>query len=154
MFLVAALQYVKIGDLTTIGRSSGAVAAGEGMGDVIMSDDGERLPAGVDDLSRDEERALVRESTAGFSDWVASFFRRVFALYENLPEEGGRRNTTVCYVLTETLLPVTDIHTGRQTRRSRPESPQERSQHYLPPPLRLPLRFRPQPYIRLRNIQC
>jgi proteasome activator subunit 4 len=28
------------------------------------------------------------------SDWVVSFFRRVFALYENLPEEGGKKNTT------------------------------------------------------------
>lgn len=28
------------------------------------------------------------------ADWVTSLFRRVFALYENLPEEGGRRNTT------------------------------------------------------------
>ena len=27
-------------------------------------------------------------------DWVTSLFRRVFALYENLPEEGGKRNTT------------------------------------------------------------
>jgi len=27
-------------------------------------------------------------------DWVTSLFRRVFSLYENLPEEGGRRNTT------------------------------------------------------------
>jgi hypothetical protein len=28
------------------------------------------------------------------SDWAVSLFRRVFALYENLPEEGGRRQTT------------------------------------------------------------
>lgn len=27
-------------------------------------------------------------------DWVTSLFRRVFSLYENLPEEGGRRGTT------------------------------------------------------------
>ena len=28
------------------------------------------------------------------TDWIASLFRRVFALYENLPEEGGKKNTT------------------------------------------------------------
>lgn len=28
------------------------------------------------------------------TDWVTSLLRRVLALYENLPEEGGRRNTT------------------------------------------------------------
>lgn len=27
-------------------------------------------------------------------DWVTLFFRRIFALYENLPEEGGRRGST------------------------------------------------------------
>lgn len=26
-------------------------------------------------------------------DWVVSLFRRIFSLYENLPEEGGKRNT-------------------------------------------------------------
>lgn len=28
------------------------------------------------------------------SDWVTALVRRVFALYENLPEEGGKKNTT------------------------------------------------------------
>jgi proteasome activator subunit 4 len=28
------------------------------------------------------------------TDWVTSLFRRVLALYENLPEEGGRNNKT------------------------------------------------------------
>lgn len=71
MFLVAALQYVKIADLTQHGQGSGAVAVGESLGDVIMSDDGERLPDGIEadreGLSREEERILVRESTARFS---------------------------------------------------------------------------------------
>lgn len=58
-----------------------------------------------------EEDSLVKHSTAGFAgswsssrpivfsdsscvDWVVSFFRRVFALYENLPEEGGKSGKT------------------------------------------------------------
>jgi proteasome activator subunit 4 len=28
------------------------------------------------------------------TDWVTSLFRRVLALFENLPEEGGKKNTT------------------------------------------------------------
>lgn len=28
------------------------------------------------------------------TDWVTSLFRRILALYENLPEEGGQRGTT------------------------------------------------------------
>lgn len=34
---------------------------------------------------------LIRVSIA---DWVVALFRRVLALYENLPEEGGKRNIT------------------------------------------------------------
>jgi proteasome activator subunit 4 len=40
-------------------------------------------------LSMDEEDALLRESTAGFPDWIASFIRRVILLFDNLPEEAG-----------------------------------------------------------------
>jgi proteasome activator subunit 4 len=40
-------------------------------------------------LSRDEEDALLQESTAGFTDWIASFIRRVILLFDNLPEEAG-----------------------------------------------------------------
>ncbi|KAF8587289.1 ARM repeat-containing protein [Ramaria rubella] len=98
MFIVAALQNVKIADLTQTGRSATHTMPSEDM-DIMVTDSSDRLPDGVEDgsdqaLDREEERALVRDSTAGFADWVVSFFRRVFALYENLPEEGGRRNTT------------------------------------------------------------
>ena len=40
-------------------------------------------------LSMDDEDALLRESTAGFPDWIASFIRRVILLFDNLPEEAG-----------------------------------------------------------------
>lgn len=61
-------------------------------------------------LSKEEERSIVRDSTASFAgdfyfpcfivvseplpDWVTLLVRRVLALYENLPEEGGKKNTT------------------------------------------------------------
>ncbi|KAI0961210.1 hypothetical protein AcV7_000369 [Taiwanofungus camphoratus] len=100
MFIVSVVQYVKIGDLsshqTAVHISSDAPA--EGIMDVDASNES-RLPDGTDIggapvLSREEERALTRESTVAFADWVTSLFRRVFALYENLPEEGGKKNTT------------------------------------------------------------
>ncbi|GJJ09464.1 hypothetical protein Clacol_003687 [Clathrus columnatus] len=98
MFLVAVLQNIKIVDLTSVDRDCTFVTD-DGMNDVFMSGIPDGLPDGVDQsssrvLNKSEERALVRESTAGFTDWIANFFRRVFALYENLPEEGGKRNTT------------------------------------------------------------
>lgn len=37
---------------------------------------------------------VLRGLLSGAVDWVTSLFRRVLSLYENLPEEGGKRNTT------------------------------------------------------------
>ncbi|KAJ6604293.1 hypothetical protein DFH09DRAFT_1300536 [Mycena vulgaris] len=97
-FIVAAIQHVRIGDLST--HASGLPSFDDEMIDVEGADvDGTPFPTGTElgdtpVLSKDEERALVRDSTASFADWVTSLFRRVLALYENLPEEGGRKNTT------------------------------------------------------------
>lgn len=58
----------------------------------VSLSDGHIEEAMVDDgplLSVDEEDALLRESTAGFTDWIASFIRRVILLFDNLPEEAG-----------------------------------------------------------------
>ncbi|KAF8898414.1 hypothetical protein BD779DRAFT_1607229 [Infundibulicybe gibba] len=93
MFIVAVVQHMKIGDLTLY--PSGLIPSS---GDSVMEFE---LPPGSETgrsqspvLSREDEISLVRDSTAGFADWVTSLFRRVLALYENLPEEGGKKNTT------------------------------------------------------------
>ncbi|KAJ6574754.1 hypothetical protein B0H19DRAFT_932973 [Mycena capillaripes] len=97
-FIVAAIQHVRIGDLSL--HASGLPAFDEEMMDVDTTDaDAAPFPTGTEFgdtpmLSKDEERTLVRDSTASFADWVTSLFRRVLALYENLPEEGGRNNKT------------------------------------------------------------
>ncbi|OBZ79732.1 Proteasome activator complex subunit 4A [Grifola frondosa] len=100
MFITAVAQHIKIADMSMhqAGVSLSSDAPAEEMMDVD-SNNGVHLPDGTDVggapvLSREEERALARESTAGFADWVTSLFRRVFALFENLPEEGGKKNTT------------------------------------------------------------
>lgn len=91
-FIIGVAQHIRIGDL------SGKPVV---MDDATMEVDNNypSLPDGTESgfgvvLSRQEERELARDTTANFADWVTSLFRRVFALYENLPEEGGRRNTT------------------------------------------------------------
>ncbi|KAJ7071512.1 hypothetical protein C8F01DRAFT_1110832 [Mycena amicta] len=94
-FIVAAIQHIRIGDLST--QTTGSTFDEEMM--AVDGTDSTPFPSGTElgdtpMLSKDEERALVRDSTANFADWVTSLFRRVLALYENLPEEGGRRNTT------------------------------------------------------------
>ncbi|KAL4264291.1 BLM10 family protein [Pleurotus pulmonarius] len=97
MFIVSAVQHVRIGELS---YNSGLPVDSEDPADAMEIDtDAPPFPGGIDvgevqKLSRSEERSLTIDSTAGFADWVASLFRRVFALFENLPEEGGRRNTT------------------------------------------------------------
>ncbi|KAF8274047.1 hypothetical protein EI94DRAFT_1714621 [Lactarius quietus] len=96
-FIIAVIQNIKIGDLSS--TQSGLSFSSDAPGESMDVDEVTRLPDGTElgtspTLSRAEERILVRESTAGFADWVTSLFRRVLSLYENLPEEGGRRNTT------------------------------------------------------------
>ncbi|KAH7915111.1 armadillo-type protein [Hygrophoropsis aurantiaca] len=99
MFIVSSIQHVKIGDLSM--HHSGFALSGDAPGEGLMEIDQEEtwLPEGSEaspfiPASKEEERTLARESTATFADWVTSLFRRILALYENLPEEGGKKNTT------------------------------------------------------------
>ncbi|KAJ1310179.1 hypothetical protein OPQ81_006923 [Rhizoctonia solani] len=71
MLIVSILQYVKIGDLTQY----------------------EAPPVLLLPWRAEEEDSLTRQSTGAFSDWLTSFFRRVFHLLENLPEEGSNKKT-------------------------------------------------------------
>lgn len=98
MFICSAIQHIRIGDISAHFKTPGVLTADDGPSEVMDVNENDRLPDGSEGvfpvLSREEEFALSKDSTAGFTDWVASLFRRVIALYENLPEEGGRRNTT------------------------------------------------------------
>ncbi|KAH9947705.1 ARM repeat-containing protein [Amylocystis lapponica] len=100
MFITTLVQHIKIGDVSAQQAGMPLVDDAPIEGFMEVDDTGEsRLPDGVEAgsmpvLSRSEERALARDSTAGFADWVTLLFRRVFALFENLPEEGGKKNTT------------------------------------------------------------
>ncbi|KAH7104315.1 ARM repeat-containing protein [Auriculariales sp. MPI-PUGE-AT-0066] len=96
-FIISVVQHIKIGELTSTPPDTLTHdVPGE---DISMANTTDRLPFGVEPggpaaHTRAEEVALTRESSSGFADWVTSFFRRVLALYENLPEEGGKKNTT------------------------------------------------------------
>lgn len=53
----------------------------------------EHFPDGVEQgseeqLSKEDEDVILRDSAGSFADWVAAFLRRVILLFENLPEEG------------------------------------------------------------------
>lgn len=139
VFITAVVQTgIKIGDLT---HHAGLALASDAPGDEMMAVDEENItiPEGAEpgghSLSREEERALVRDSTAGFagmilqiefelvertsSDWVASLFRRVFSLFENLPEEGGKRNTVpkqeeLMLKSVKTMLDIVCLHLSDQ----------------------------------------
>ncbi len=99
MFITGVAQNIKIGDLSI--HHSGVALSGDVPPEEVMDvdEDADLLPDGTEmgatpRLSRQEERSLARDSTAAFADWVTSLFRRVLALYENLPEEGGKKGTT------------------------------------------------------------
>lgn len=68
------MQHVKLGDLSIHAQSTGLLATDDGpSGGVYMDVDGEpdQLPDGTEGLfpvlSKDEERTLARDSTAGFA---------------------------------------------------------------------------------------
>lgn len=72
MFIVGVIQHVKIGDLSM--HQSGFTLSGDAPGEDVMdtSDDQNSLPSGSETsqfpiFSKDEERTLVRDSTAGFA---------------------------------------------------------------------------------------
>lgn len=53
------------------------------------------------------------------ADWVVSLFRRVFSLFENLPEEGGKRNTVpkqeeLVLKSVKTMLDIVCLHLSDQ----------------------------------------
>lgn len=72
MFITASIQHLKIGDLST--HQSGFSLSSDAPAEEVMdmSDDHEEIPSGVEVnnlpvYSRDEERSLVRDSTASFA---------------------------------------------------------------------------------------
>ncbi|KAH9922007.1 ARM repeat-containing protein [Epithele typhae] len=101
MFISSVVQHIKIADVSMhqVGVDLSSDAPAEDMMDLDS-------PSSL--KVREEERALTRESTSGFADWVTSLFRRVLALFENLPEEGVLKAIkgaldTVCMHLSDAL---------------------------------------------------
>ncbi|KAG8888929.1 hypothetical protein FRB98_006471 [Tulasnella sp. 332] len=115
-FLIEIAQYIKFGDLTIVEPAavsedtaqaswSPQVSKTMALPTVIVEEPAETTEDGEQRLSEEEEDTLVRDSTAGFANWVTSFIRRVILLLENLPEEdptsnpggggGGTSETTV-----------------------------------------------------------
>ena len=57
----------------------------------------ERYPAGIEPgmertFSKQEEDALLQDSTGDLPDWIENFIRRVILLLENLPDEDSAGN--------------------------------------------------------------
>jgi proteasome activator subunit 4 len=98
-FLIEISQYIKFGDLTSRGITMSDDVDSSTLANVDVRNGFSIISLGdghIEDelsdgplLSMDEEDALLRESTAGFPDWIASFIRRVILLFDNLPEEAG-----------------------------------------------------------------
>ena len=87
-------QYIKFGELTAPEAPivNGIDSAPPRSADAPVREI-EPFPEGVEsgtgvELTRDEEDAILRDTSGTFADWVAAFLRRVILLFENLPEEG------------------------------------------------------------------
>ncbi|KAI9261229.1 hypothetical protein EDC94DRAFT_122877 [Helicostylum pulchrum] len=60
-------------------------------------------------LSRETEDYLVKQTTGEFEEWLAKFMRRVFTIFENLPQENRKKQGNMEVGLTQMLLHTCDI---------------------------------------------
>ncbi|KAK4048054.1 Proteasome activator BLM10 [Microbotryomycetes sp. JL221] len=113
MFIIQATSSLMLDDLTR--PDIGLVEGAEPMTvDEPLTDNGDapRLAInGEPQLSRREEDELVRMSTAGFPDWVSSFFRQVMTLFDALPEpgKGSRNGGKIEDQMTQTIIAACDF---------------------------------------------
>lgn len=114
MFVIQSVTSVMIDDLTRAELTSGDdMEIDETAGlvqDKSQQDDGDEPK-----LSRREEDELVRMSTAGFPDWVSSFFRQILLVFESLPEpgKGSRNGGKMEDQMTQTLIAACDFVCGQ-----------------------------------------
>ncbi|KAH9947692.1 hypothetical protein B0H21DRAFT_737636 [Amylocystis lapponica] len=91
-FIVEIAQYIKFGEMASAEQSTVEVIDGHVLSDppiMRLESFNEGADNGAEvELSRDEEDAILKNTSANFADWVAAFLRRVILLFENLPEEG------------------------------------------------------------------
>ncbi|KAG9025662.1 hypothetical protein FRB95_009933 [Tulasnella sp. JGI-2019a] len=101
--MVEIAQYIKFGDLTVVEPAavsddtaqaswSPKVERTAPLPSVVVEQPAEAEENAQPQLSNDEEDKLVRDSSAGFANWVTSFIRRVILLLENLPDEDPTAN--------------------------------------------------------------
>lgn len=89
MFVIQAVTSVMIDDLTrpevqdASTEDDSEMDVDEGV-PLITVEGGEEEPK----LTKKEVDRAVRDSTAGFPDWVSTFFRQVLVVFEALPEPG------------------------------------------------------------------
>lgn len=113
-FLVEVSQHIQFSDLTEVELAAVSSDTKDASWSPVISK-AELLPTVRFDilpspseetdsrLSNEEEDRLLRDSTAGFANWVTGFIRRVIVLLENLPDEtapgssngGGTESTVV-----------------------------------------------------------
>ncbi|TFY83737.1 hypothetical protein EWM64_g269 [Hericium alpestre] len=101
-FLIEISQYIKYGDLTSVGSAMSAdidsrspvIEMPDGIPSVSIGGHVNGVNGDVNGdapapLSKEEEDSLLIQATGEFPDWIADFIRRVILLFDNLPEEAG-----------------------------------------------------------------
>ncbi|OBZ79723.1 Proteasome activator complex subunit 4 [Grifola frondosa] len=104
-FISEVSQYIKFGELMRSELTMTDVVDGTTLSlSEMPSLNIENYPDGVESstdaqLSKENEDALLKDTSGSFADWVASFLRRVILLFENLPEEGSNGGTTEVHLV-------------------------------------------------------
>lgn len=122
VFVMQALATVKIDDLTR--RECIDEASGPGHLDGVREATPPPPEIEIEDvdmdaqgvvLSRVEEDALTRDSTADFPEWIVKFFKAVLALYDHLPDPGrsGKAGGKMEESMIGTITVACDLILGR-----------------------------------------
>ena len=101
-FLSEVSQYIKLGDLTAESYVETSDFVGTPARDEMAINGNTFIigdcPAGIEPgmeptFSKEEEDALLKDSTGEIPGWIANFIRRVILLLENLPDEDSSGNS-------------------------------------------------------------
>ena len=88
------VDFIRVGDISELEEDEsvkpGSRALRRTPRPTVADDPNDPIQHEMEDLSPDEVNGRVRFATTAFRDWVPEFLGRIFLLFGNLPEEGGK----------------------------------------------------------------
>lgn len=92
--IAAIVPYIHLGDISEVDEDNGATAGSRADRAAprpqMTRDPDDSTLQDLADLTPEDVNARIRLSTGAFRDWVLDYVERIFLVFNNLPEEGGK----------------------------------------------------------------